>query len=201
MILNRKVRNVYNQFEKEVDDFIHSLKIDSRVEIIIIDLIERNPNPVPWGNYFWPIINYYRSTYSNIINQAVFVLRFELESFKAPPIKPVYQLKFRAFLQSRFNGLTANIIKKVEPTIERFNILKNTQTVSQDIQTEFFKVLYEQDYQVTTNLTNLFNYYNGVIRPFKDNVKSIIAIIISILAIIISVIISFRNEIWNLLHH
>lgn len=68
-----------------------------------------------------------------------------------------------------------------------------------DIQMDIFKILYEQDNNINNVFTPLFSYYNVTIHPFKDSIRSTIAIILSVLGFILTILINFRNEIWNFL--
>lgn len=196
-ILNRKINNIYKEFKTSVNKFTETLDIDNHIERIVLDNIQNLSNPKAYGDYFYPINGYYSRTFNIIIVQAGWHLRLELESRNCPPVKPKYQFIFRAYLHTHLNGLIIKAIELVEPMMKRFGMQTDPKGDMLDIKMDIIKLLYAQDEIINSTFTNLFNNYNISIRPFKDSIKSTIAVILSILAIILTIIINFRNELWN----
>lgn len=198
-IFNRKIKKIFRKFKTDTERFIASLKIDDKVESLISESEKTNSRPECIGDYFVPIYGYYRRTFNLIIQQAAWHLKQELEADNAPPIKPRYQFIFRTYLHNQITGLINQAINKIEPAMIRFKMPIDPTGPKLDIQMDIFKILYEQDNNINNVFTPLFSYYNVSIRPFKDSIRSTIAIILSVLGFILTILINFRNEIWNFL--
>lgn len=196
-ILNRKINKIFNKFKTDIGEFIETLKIDYKVESLVSEAARTHTRPECTGDYFIPIFGYYSGTFRTIIQQAGWHLRQQLEAENAPPVKPRYQFIFRTYLHNQITGLINGAIDKIEPAMIRFKMPIDPTGPKLDIQMDIFKILYEQDNNINDVFTPLFNYYNITIRPFKDNIRSTIAIVLSLLGFVLTILINFRNEIWN----
>ncbi len=199
MIFHLKIFFLLIRFKSKTESFIKNIDIEKELEKVITDTL--NINKVnrqldAIGNYFNPLYGYYRGLYSKINEESWVQLRYLMEKYDDPAVKPKYQIKFRLILINELVAIHKDISGKVRDIMNKFGMENNPAEHYEWIQKSFLNCFDDARQTSMGKITSVFEHHNKIMKPFQDRKISIVALAIAIGGIILTIILNF-NQLWN----